>query len=88
MAALRLTLYSQRGSEISMKTWIRNRQGNEHIASLDKPDGKAVVWIAPTREDPAKTIPSDRDDGYEQIVWHDIIHLVQSIDLEWERGEQ
>ena len=68
-----------------MKTWIRDRQGNEMIASLDKPDGEAVLWIAPTEDDPAETIPSDRDDGYEQIVWHDLIHLVQSIDLDFEQ---
>jgi hypothetical protein len=66
-----------------MKAWIRERQGNEHIVSLDKPDGDAVVWIAPTEDDPAEIIPSDRDDGYEQIVWNDVTHLVQSIDLEF-----
>ena len=66
-----------------MKVWIRERQGNAHIASLDKPDGDAVVWIAPTEDDPAEIIPSDRDDGYEQIVWNDVTHLVQSIDLEF-----
>jgi len=53
-----------------MKAWIRERQGNEHIVSLDKPDGDAVVWIAPTEDDPAEIIPSDRDDGYEQITSH------------------
>ena len=67
-----------------MKTWIRDRQGNEHIASLDKPDGEAMVWIAPTEQDPAETIISDRSDGYEQVSWHGVTHLVQSIDLEWE----
>ena len=64
------------------KTWIRERQGNEMIASHHK--GEAVLWIAPTEDDPAETIYSDRDDGYEYIVWHDLIHLVQSIDLDFE----
>jgi hypothetical protein len=72
---------------MGIKTWIRDRQGNEMIASLHKPDGEAVLWIAPTEDDPAETIPSDRDDGYEHIVWHDLIHLVQSIDLEFETNE-
>ena len=67
-----------------MKTWIRDRQGNEHIASLDKPDGEVMVWIAPTEQDPAETIISDRSDGYEQVSWRGVTHLVQSIDLEWE----
>ena len=67
-----------------MKTWIRDRQGNEHIASLDKPDGEAMVWIAPTEQDPAEAIISDRSDGYEQVIWNGATHLVQSIDLEWE----
>ena len=62
-------------------TWIRDRQNNEMIASLDT-DGEVKLWIAPTKDDPAQTIPSDRDDGYEQIVWHGVIHLVQSIDIE------
>jgi len=70
---------------MGIKTWIRDMQGNEMIASLHKPDGEAVLWIAPTEDDPAETIPSDRDDGYEQIVWHDLIHLVQSIDLDFEQ---
>ena len=65
--------------------WIRDRQGNEHIASLDKPDGEAMIWIAPTEQDPAQLIPSDRTDGYEQIIWHEQTHLVQSIDLDFER---
>jgi len=69
---------------MGINTWIRDRQNNEMIASLDKPDGEVKLWIAPTKDDPAETIPSDRDDGYEQIVWHDLIHLVQSIDLEFE----
>ena len=68
---------------MGMKTWIRDRQNNEMIASLDS-HGEVKLWIAPTEDDPAETIPSDRDDGYEQIVWHDLIHLVQSIDLEFE----
>ena len=68
---------------MEMKTWIRDRQGNEMIASLDKPDGEVKMWIAPTEDDPAELIASDRIDGYEQIVWHDLIHLVQSIDLEF-----
>ena len=67
--------------------WIRNRKNNEMIASLDKPDGEVKLWIAPTKDDPAQTIPSDRDDGYEQIVWHGVIHLVQSIDIESSEGE-
>ena len=67
-----------------MKTWIRDRQGNEHIASLDKPDGEAIDWIAPTEQDPAEAIISDRSDGYEQVIWNGATHLVQSIDLEWE----
>ena len=65
-------------------TWIRDRQNNEMIASLDT-DGEVKLWIAPTKDDPAQTIPSDRDDGYEQIVWHSLIHLVQSADIEQER---
>jgi len=64
-------------------TWIRDRQNNEMIASLDT-DGEVKLWIAPTEDDPAQTIPSDRDDGYEQIVWHGLIHLVQSTDIEQE----
>ena len=67
-----------------MKTWIRDRQGNELIASLDKPDGEAIDWIAPTEQDPAEAIISDRSDGYEQVIWNGATHLVQSIDLEWE----
>ena len=65
---------------MGVKTWIRDRQGNEMIASLDKPDGEVKTWIAPTEDDPAEIIPSDRSDGYE----HDLIHLVQSIDLDFE----
>jgi hypothetical protein len=68
-----------------MKVWIRERQGNEHIVSLDKPDGDAVSWIAPTENDAAEIIPSDRSDGYEQVIWHGATHLVQSIDLEFEQ---
>ena len=67
-----------------MKTWIRDREGDEHIASLDKPDGEAIDWIAPTEQDPAEAIISDRSDGYEQVIWNGATHLVQSIDLEWE----
>ena len=67
-----------------MKTWIRDRWRNEMIVSLDKPDGEAIASIAPTEDDPAETIISDRSDGYEQISWHGDTYLVQSIDLEWE----
>jgi len=73
-----------------MKAWIRpfpwTPAGDiEMIASLDKPDGEVTDWIAPTEDDPAQLIPSDRTDGYEQIIWHDKTHLVQSIDLDFER---
>ena len=67
-----------------MKVWIRDRQGNEMIASLDKPDGEVKLWIAPTEDDPAELIASSRSDGYEQVVWDGAIHLVQSIDLDFE----
>ena len=67
-----------------MKTWIRDREGDEMIVALDKPDGKVIDSIAPTEDDPAETIISDRSDGYEQVIWNGATHLVQSIDLEWE----
>jgi len=69
-----------------MKTWIRDRQGTEMIASLYNPDGEVKMWIAPTKDNPAETISSDRDDGYEHIVFEGETHLVQSIDLEWENS--
>ena len=69
---------------MGIKTWIRDRQNNEMIASLDKPDGEVKMWIAPTEDDPAELIASERSDGYEQVVWDGVIHLVQSIDLDFE----
>ena len=83
-----------------MKAWIRDREGDDWkfptrkaeyrqaaqmIVALDKPDGEVIDSIAPTKEDPAQLIPSDRTDGYEQVVWHEQTHLVQSIDLDFER---
>ena len=68
-----------------MKAWIRDREGDEMIVALDKPDGEVTDWIAPTEDDPAELIPSGRTDGYEQIIWHEQTHLVQSIDLDFER---
>ena len=71
-----------------MKAWIRDREGDEMIEALDKPDGEVIDSIAPTKEEPAQLIPSDRTDGYEQDVWHEQTHLVQSIDLDFEREER
>ena len=51
-----------------MKAWIRDREGDEMIVALDKPDGEVTDWIAPTEDDPAELIPSGRTDGYEQII--------------------
>tara|TARA_R110002051_G_scaffold77664_1_gene141124 strand:- start:779 stop:1201 length:423 start_codon:yes stop_codon:yes gene_type:complete len=72
-----------------MKVWIREFEDDRIFGteSFDKPDGKEVSWIAPTEDDPAVIIPSDRTDGYEHIVWHDVTYLVQSVDLEFE-GER
>jgi|TARA_Y100000310_G_scaffold338688_1_gene429116 hypothetical protein len=72
-----------------MKCWIRPYPDTpagdkEMIASLDQADGETKLWITPTQDDPAETIPSWRDDGYEQIVWRGVTHLVQSIDLDFE----
>ena len=67
-----------------MKAWIRDNYYMEEIPAKRLKDN-ALLHIFPVKDDPAETIPSDRDDGYEQIVWHDLIHLVQSIDLDFEQ---
>ena len=67
-----------------MKTWIRDREGNEEIPTFTLIDGGEATTgsIAPTEQDPAELVSSDRTDGYEHVVWHEAIHLVYSIDLE------
>ena len=46
----------------------------------------ALLHIFPVKDDPAETIPSQRDDGIETIEWHGGKYEVFSIDLEWENS--
>jgi hypothetical protein len=46
----------------------------------------ALLHIFPVKDDPAETIPSQRDDGIETIVWHGDKYEVFSIDLTWENS--
>ena len=73
-----------------MKVWVST--GNSALAkmygipSFIESGGEVTkAWITPTKEDPAQLIPSNRDDGYEEIKWHGEVHLVYSIDLEHEK---
>jgi hypothetical protein len=44
------------------------------------------LHIFPVKDDPAETIPSQRDDGIETIEWHGDKYEVFSIDLTWENS--
>ena len=68
-----------------MKAWIRDNYYMEEIPAKRLSDN-ALVHIFPVKDDPAETIPSQRDDGIETIEWHGDKYEVFSIDLEWENS--
>jgi len=68
-----------------MKAWIRDNYYMEEIPAKRLKDN-ALLHIFPVKDDPAETIPSQRDDGIETIEWHGDKYEVFSIDLEWENS--
>ena len=68
-----------------MKAWIRDDYYMEHIPAKRLSDN-ALLRIFPVKDDPAETIPSQRDDGIETIEWHGEKYEVFSIDLDWENS--
>ena len=52
-----------------MKAWIRDNYYMEEIPAKRLKDN-ALLHIFPVKDDPAETIPSQRDDGIETILWH------------------
>ena len=68
-----------------MKAWIRDNYYMEEIPAKRLKDN-ALLHIFPVKDDPAETIPSQRDDGIETIEWHGDKYEVFSIDLDWENS--
>ena len=68
-----------------MKAWIRDNYYMEEIPAKRLKDN-ALLHIFPVKDDPAETIPSQRDDGIETIEWHGDKYEVFSIDLTWENS--
>lgn len=68
-----------------MKAWIRDNYYMEKIPAKRLSDN-ALLHIFPVKDDPAETIPSQRDDGIETIEWHGDKYEVFSIDLDWENS--
>jgi len=68
-----------------MKAWIRDNYYMDEIPAKRLKDN-ALVHIFPVKDDPAETIPSQRDDGIETILWHREKYEVFSIDLTWDNS--
>jgi hypothetical protein len=68
-----------------MKAWIRDNYYMEEIPAKRLKDN-ALLHIFPVKDDPAETIPSQRDDGIETILWHREKYEVFSIDLTWDNS--
>ena len=68
-----------------MEAWIRDNYYMEEIPAKRLKDN-ALSHIFPVKDDPAETIPSQRDDGIETILWHREKYEVFSIDLTWDNS--
>ena len=68
-----------------MKAWIRDNYYMGEIPCLRLSDN-ALLHISPFKDDPAEQIPSERDDGIENIEWRGEKYEVFSIDLTWENS--